>query len=181
MTFPDFLIFVSRRKAGNGVLKLFDEYDKGLICSKFLCRLIWLFADGSARLDAHEVQYWLENHGKYITIRQAQKIIDQMDFNGDGFIEYNDFLATILGMGLATNNDSNVVRIRPNPLNKRASWQFDWSNWASSIIPLLNIEYNSIRSRFFFCSSVTLWPHLYKKPQKLFSWSYFLRHNYTKF
>ena len=43
-----------------------------------------------------------------------------MDFNGDGFIEYNDFLATILGMGLATNNDSNVVRIRPNPLNKRA-------------------------------------------------------------
>ena len=29
MTFPDFLIFVSRRKWGNGVLKLFDEYDKG--------------------------------------------------------------------------------------------------------------------------------------------------------
>ena len=29
MTFPDFLIFVSRRKSGNGVLKLFDEYDKG--------------------------------------------------------------------------------------------------------------------------------------------------------
>merc|ERR1711970_244697 len=80
MTFPDFLIFVSRRKAGNGVLKLFDEYDK----------------DGSHQLDKYEVQYWLENHGKYITIRQAQKIIEQMDFNGDGFIEYNDFLATIL-------------------------------------------------------------------------------------
>lgn len=29
MTFPDFLIFVSRRKSGNGVLALFDEYDKG--------------------------------------------------------------------------------------------------------------------------------------------------------
>merc|ERR1712242_504051 len=80
MTFPDFLIFVSRRKSGNGVLKLFDEYDK----------------DGSHRLDKYEVQYWHENHGKYITIRQAQKIIDQMDFNGDGMIEYDDFLATIL-------------------------------------------------------------------------------------
>ena len=59
-----------------------------------------ILSDGSHRLDKYEVQYWLENHGKYITIRQAQKIIDQMDFNGDGMIEYDDFLATILGITL---------------------------------------------------------------------------------
>ena len=122
MTFPDFLIFVSRRKSGNGVLKLFDEYDKGQLLSivlnftevknkslrlgdtpwKLLLKHIinYNLSDGSHRLDKYEVQYWLENHGKYITIRQAQKIIDQMDFNGDGMIEYDDFLATILGTWL---------------------------------------------------------------------------------
>ena len=30
-TFPDFLIFVSQRKKGNGALKLFEEYDTGKI------------------------------------------------------------------------------------------------------------------------------------------------------
>ena len=58
--------------------------------------------DGSHRLDKYEVQYWLENHGKYITLRQAQKIIEQMDFNADGYVEYSDFLATILGTWLGT-------------------------------------------------------------------------------
>ena len=74
--------------------------------------------DGSHRLDKYEVQYWLENHGKYITLRQAQKIIDQMDFNADGYVEYSDFLATILGTWLGTFSSlrtSNVTKVRFYP------------------------------------------------------------------
>ena len=47
-------------------------------------------------MDPEEVQWWLENHGKYVTDRQAKKIVEQMDFDEDGFCDYNDFLAVIL-------------------------------------------------------------------------------------
>ena len=33
LSFPDFLIFVSKRKKGNGALRLFEEYDEGKISS----------------------------------------------------------------------------------------------------------------------------------------------------
>ena len=73
-----------------------------LVCGRSVFLLPTNCLDGSHRLDKYEVQYWLENHGKYITLRQAQKIIEQMDFNADGYVEYSDFLATILGTWLGT-------------------------------------------------------------------------------
>lgn len=94
-TFPDFLIFVSQRKKGNGALKLFEEYDTGKILSLHFINITF-FPDKNSKLDPEEVQWWLENHGKYVTEKQAKKIVEQMDFDGDGFCDYNDFLAVIL-------------------------------------------------------------------------------------
>ena len=55
-----------------------------------------IFSDKNSKLDPEEVQWWLENHGKYVTDKQAKRIVEQMDFDGDGFCDYNDFLAVIL-------------------------------------------------------------------------------------
>ena len=47
-----------------------------------------IFSDKNSKLDPEEVQWWLENHGKYVTDKQAKRIVEQMDFDGDGFCDY---------------------------------------------------------------------------------------------
>ena len=37
----------------------------------------------------------MTNHGKRITICQAEKVVEQMDFDEDGVIIYDDFLVVI--------------------------------------------------------------------------------------
>ena len=62
-------------------------------------------SDKNSKLDPEEVQWWLENHGKYVTDKQAKRIVEQMDFDGDGFCDYNDFLAVILAKVEIKNNE----------------------------------------------------------------------------
>jgi len=51
--------------------------------------------DKSSRVGPDEVKAWLGNHGKYITMCQAQRIVKIMDFDKDGHILYHDFLVFI--------------------------------------------------------------------------------------
>ena len=52
-------------------------------------------AENSGTLEAKEIKNWLERHGKYVSLLQANQIINLMDFDYDGKIEYHDFLGRV--------------------------------------------------------------------------------------
>ncbi|CBY09977.1 unnamed protein product [Oikopleura dioica] len=84
MTYPDLLILMCQRKMEkspeeNAILELFNDYDD----------------DGSLTIDAEEIKKWLQEHGKFVTKEQSEKVFHQMDFNNDGTIKYDDFLALV--------------------------------------------------------------------------------------
>ena len=46
-------------------------------------------------VSAVEVKDWLQDHGKFVSIAQSERIVEQMDFNEDGAITNDDFFNCI--------------------------------------------------------------------------------------
>ncbi|CAG5095757.1 Oidioi.mRNA.OKI2018_I69.XSR.g14322.t1.cds [Oikopleura dioica] len=78
------------------VLKVIDSNENGIIEPREIYQNLEDYdKDGSMDIDADEIKKWLHEHGKFVTKEQADKVFNQMDFNNDGSIKYEDFLALV--------------------------------------------------------------------------------------
>ena len=48
--------------------------------------------DGSGKITAEELANWMSRHGRVMTNEQIELMIQAFDDNGDGEIDYNEFL-----------------------------------------------------------------------------------------
>ena len=62
----------------NGVQRAFLSYD----------------VDGSGSITRDELKEWMTRHGRFLTRRQVQMMVDAVDVNGDGEIDYGEFLVS---------------------------------------------------------------------------------------
>jgi hypothetical protein len=63
----------------NGVQRAFLSYD----------------VDGSGSITRDELKEWMTRHGRFLTRRQVQMMVDAVDVNGDGEIDYAEFLVSL--------------------------------------------------------------------------------------
>jgi Ca2+-binding EF-hand superfamily protein len=57
-----------------------------------------------------EIQTWLSMHGKTIPILQADKIVELIDFDQNGRIDYEDFLVVITARILSKKFEENLMK-----------------------------------------------------------------------
>ena len=62
----------------NGVQRAFLSYD----------------VDGSGSITRDELKEWMTRHGRFLPRRQVQMMVDAVDVNGDGEIDYGEFLVS---------------------------------------------------------------------------------------
>ena len=53
-------------------------------------------ADGSGSVSRNELKEWMTRHGRFLTRRQVAMMIDAVDVNDDGEIDYEEFLVNLL-------------------------------------------------------------------------------------
>ena len=72
LNFAEFLVLMVKSQGVNGVL----SYD----------------VDGSGSITREELKDWMTRHGRFLTRRQVQMMVD---VNGDGEIDYAEFLMLV--------------------------------------------------------------------------------------
>ncbi|CAG5112039.1 Oidioi.mRNA.OKI2018_I69.chr2.g6298.t1.cds [Oikopleura dioica] len=76
LNFAEFLVLMVKQHGVNGVQRAFLSYD----------------VDGSGSITRDELKDWMTRHGRFLTRRQVQMMVDAVDVNGDGEIDYGEFL-----------------------------------------------------------------------------------------
>merc|ERR1712150_435682 len=79
LNFAEFLILMVKQHGVNGVQRAFLSYD----------------VDGSGSITRDELKEWMTRHGRFLTRRQVQMMVDAVDVNGDGEIDYGEFLMLV--------------------------------------------------------------------------------------
>ena len=74
--FADSLVQLVKEQGVNGVQRAFRSYD----------------IDDSGTITRDELKSWMTSHGRFLTKRQVQQTVDAVDINGDGVIDYSEFL-----------------------------------------------------------------------------------------
>ncbi|CAG5109928.1 Oidioi.mRNA.OKI2018_I69.chr2.g4397.t1.cds [Oikopleura dioica] len=76
LSFAEFLVIMVKRKGVNGVQNAFLSQDK----------------DRSGSISRDELKEWMTKYGHFLTRKQVQTMVDAVDVNGDGEIDYGEFL-----------------------------------------------------------------------------------------
>ncbi|CBY20215.1 unnamed protein product [Oikopleura dioica] len=79
LNFAEFLVLMVKQHGVNGVQRAFLSYD----------------VDGSGSITRDELKEWMTRHGRFLTRRQVQMMVDAVDVNGDGEIDYGEFLMLV--------------------------------------------------------------------------------------
>jgi len=79
LNFAEFLVLMVKQQGVNGVQRTFLSYD----------------VDGSGSITREELKDWMTRHGRFLTRRQVQMMVDAVDVNGDGEIDYAEFLMLV--------------------------------------------------------------------------------------
>ena len=79
LNFAEFLVLMVKSQGVNGVQRAFFSYD----------------VDGSGSITREELKDWMTRHGRFLTRRQVQMMVDAVDVNGDGEIDYAEFLMLV--------------------------------------------------------------------------------------
>lgn len=79
LNFAEFLVLMVKSQGVNGVQRAFLSYD----------------VDGSGSITREELKDWMTRHGRFLTRRQVQMMVDAVDVNGDGEIDYAEFLMLV--------------------------------------------------------------------------------------
>ena len=79
LNFAEFLVLMVKNFGVNGVRDAFLSYD----------------VDGSGSITRDELKEWMTRHGRFLTRRQVSMMIDAVDVNDDGEIDYEEFLVKI--------------------------------------------------------------------------------------
>lgn len=80
LNFAEFLVLMVKQQGVNGVQRAFLSYD----------------VDGSGSITREELKDWMTRHGRFLTRRQVQMMVDAVDVNGDGEIDYAEFLVNLI-------------------------------------------------------------------------------------
>ena len=80
LNFAEFLVLMVKNFGVNGVQDAFLSYD----------------VDGSGSITRDELKEWMTRHGRFLTRRQVAMMIDAVDVNDDGEIDYEEFLVNLL-------------------------------------------------------------------------------------
>ena len=91
MNLPDFLIFLCQRREHLSIRTLYED-----VTQKHFTEYV----------TATELQSWLKEHGKAVSLGQAQKIIEKMDLDADGVANYEDLLTVVTARLLTLNIQS---------------------------------------------------------------------------
>ena len=78
LNFAEFLVLMVKQQGVNGVQRAFLSYD----------------VDSSGSITREELKDWMTRHGRFLTRRQVQMMVDAVDVNGDGEIDYAEFLVS---------------------------------------------------------------------------------------
>jgi len=80
LNFAEFLILMVKQQGVDGIQRAFLSYD----------------VDGSGSITRDELKEWMTRHGRFLTRRQVAMMIDAVDINDDGEIDYSEFLVSSL-------------------------------------------------------------------------------------
>ena len=78
LNFSQFLILMVKKLGVDGVQKAFMSQD----------------ADGSGSVSRNELKEWMTKYGHFLTRKQVQAVIDAVDENEDGEVQYDEFLVS---------------------------------------------------------------------------------------
>lgn len=76
LNFAEFLVLMVKSQGVNGVQRAFLSYD----------------VDASGSISRDELKDWMTRHGRFLTRRQVDMMVGAVDVNGDGEIDYHEFL-----------------------------------------------------------------------------------------
>ena len=79
LNFAEFLVLMVKSQGVNGVQRAFLSYD----------------VDASGSISRDELKDWMTRHGRFLTRRQVDMMVGAVDVNGDGEIDYHEFLVRL--------------------------------------------------------------------------------------
>ena len=78
----DYMLLIIKQRGVDGIHKAFQSYD----------------VDGNGTISREEFKDWMTKHGHFLTRKQVASMIAAVDENGDGEIDYNEFLVIIISL-----------------------------------------------------------------------------------